>query len=358
MARSDKKQRNKARREAKRRDARRKASQSPIKRFAEAKGEIDVYMVGDFHGDRQVQIIFYKRTAMGNILATFLVDRGVVGLKDAWAKPHCPPDELDMILRQFPTDLQGRRTTVDDAVSLLRSAVRFTVDNGMRLPKDLDKATSIFGGLGDWRDADTSQFIMEFAGHPEDLRQRLVTSSFEDYIQRKDVSFIFSDTAPYMDQATGEYYDTDAPNIEEDLANIADEIVDSYSSEDLEKMRNLALPSAITLCKALEQDLKAHNQTPRPQLREACQTVLLATLISAEVKDIPTEYRPDLCSALIDALASRISEDDAVVEEHFQTISQVLNGIKRTDLLNKVGNDKEIVELPGNLRIRPSDEEK
>jgi hypothetical protein len=83
---------------------------------------------------------------------------------------------------------------------------------------------------------------MEFAGHPDDLHQRLIGQPFEDYIQRTDIDFVFSDNAPVMDQGTGEYIDDD----EEEGDTLANSIIDSFSEDELAAFIDRLTPAAMS----------------------------------------------------------------------------------------------------------------
>jgi hypothetical protein len=144
----------------------------------------------------------------------------------------------------------------------------------MRLPKDWLKAAMLIGGVGDWQSADVSNFVMEFRGHPEDLRQRLIGQSFDSYVRRQDVSFVFREDAPYMDQATGDYLGKDDFENESDIDNGA--LHDSYAMlrESLDKTGEL-------LAAETRRWLTEQNEVPSPELPRAWSGVFVSTLASS-----------------------------------------------------------------------------
>jgi len=206
MSRADKKRRHEAKRKAKRVQIKRQQSISPFKRLVDAPGEIEYWMSQTLGAIGQMQIYVYKRAAGLTGVAVFLIDRGVVGLKDAYARTNIAREEFDNMLdgaerRGIPMS----RVTIEDVRRVVAGGIRWANENGMRLPKDWAKPASMIGGVGDWASADVSEFVSEFAGHPEDLRLRLIGEPFESYIRRPDIRFIFSDAAPVMDPRTGKY---------------------------------------------------------------------------------------------------------------------------------------------------------
>src|SRR5690349_6827750 len=84
MAKPDKSHRHNAKRKAKRQAIRRQQSVSPVKRLASAPGELECWASENFEQTGQMQLFAWKRAAGLSGVACFLLDRGVVGLKDAW----------------------------------------------------------------------------------------------------------------------------------------------------------------------------------------------------------------------------------------------------------------------------------
>lgn len=273
MSREDKRQRHKAKREAKRREARRQNSVSPIKRLADADGQIEYWMSDGLFEDGQTQVYVYKRAVGLCGLACFLIDRGVVGLKDAYYRLNIDPIEFaDLRERINRNGVPLRRAALDEIRALIAGAIRWTSDNGLRLPTDWQKPASIFGGVGDWKSADVSKFVMEFQGHPEDLRQRLIGDSFENYVMRTDVEFLFSSDAPYMDQKTGEYENNDRPGYEDE----SDLALDEDSREAIRSTINQIKEASQTMMKETADWLATRDQKPSPELQEVWGDILFS----------------------------------------------------------------------------------
>jgi hypothetical protein len=210
MAKPDKKRRRELKRKEKRLAIRKRESVSPVKRLADAPGELECWMSKEFEVMGQASAFCYKRAAGLTGVACFLVDRGVVGLKDAWIQLNVDYSRFEEMLEiSASRGIVTRQVPLDQVRNLVAGGVRWATENGMRLPKDWMRAAAFIGGIGDYKSADVSQFVKEFAGHPEDLRQRLIGETLETYLRRTDIRFIFSDAAPYMDPKTGEYVDLD-----------------------------------------------------------------------------------------------------------------------------------------------------
>ena len=337
----DKKQRHKAKRQAKKLAARRRDSISPIKRLADAKGEIDCWTSGDFGDMRQMQIFAYKRGGGVSGVACFLIDQGVVGLKDAWVRISIPRSEFDeMVQKSAGHGIDMKRVPLETIRAVIAGAVRWTHDNGMRLPNDLAKVTSIIGGIGDWQSADVSNFSKEFMGHPDDLRRRLISEPFESYIQRKDIEFLFSDAAPVMDLETGRYIDPDDSfdfdDMDEDqIESIANELPE----EEIAQLEEQITPLAIGLAGDTTTWLSARGQAASAKLVNAWQSVIIAgTLANIAMPDAAPEEAAGYTENLLDGLSDRIDEKYLAeyqlaidqVTEHFETDPAMMqNAIKK-----------------------------
>lgn len=335
MARKDKKQRHEAKRKAKRLAARRRESISPVKRLADATGETEFWMSTDFEFNGQTQIFAYKRGAGLSGVACFLIDRGVVGLKDAWMRMDVDRDDLDGMLEgSRARGVRMQRVGRAEVQRLIAGSVRWAHENGMRLPKDWIRSASLIGGVGDWASADVSEFVREFAGHPEDLRQRLIAEPFDTYIRRNDIAFIFNDAAPYLDQGTGEYVDQsllgfdddeddNEPGVDDD--DLDDEefqsIVDALPEEELNALVDSFVPAAAALAVetanwlANKSDKSEHDAAPSPQLFEAWRSILLASMASKWA-----------CPTLLKDLSDRI--EPAVFSDYHRAVGQALAHLK------------------------------
>lgn len=342
MPKKDKRQRREAKRKAKQQASRRQASVSPAKRLAEAKGEIECWASDQFESSGQLQIFVYKRGAGLKGVACFLIDRGVVGLKDAWVRVGVDRNKFDGILETSQDEgIPMRPSTSDEVQRWVGAAVRWAHDNGMRLPRDWVKAAAFVGGVGDWKSADVSRFVKEFAGHPEDLRQRLIGEPFDTYIQRTDIQLVFSDEAPYMDQKTGRYaqelnpFDDDDED-SDDADDIDDEIesaLDAIPEEQIDAFLARFVPAAIALTANTQQWLRARGVEPSPALPSAWQTVMMArTLSVGAMPDASEEEIADCGFDLMKDLGGRY-ESASEAAEHHRALGQVLEHLQTDTMM-------------------------
>lgn len=319
MSKVGKTQRARGKRDAKRAKAKRRTSVSPVKRLAAGRGESECWISENFLLDGQMQVIVYKQAAGLTGVACFLVDRGIAGLKDAWTRMHASRAELRGLLELC--DAQGlrmRRGTIDEARKWVTGAARWAHDNGMRLPKDWANAVSLLGGAGDWKSADVSGFVKEFAGHPEDLRQRLVGQSFEAFVERDDIEFIFSEDAVYLDQRTGQYQTaSETGDGYADLESLAADV----PVEELDAMIDRLTPATNALAAETADWLAMRGDTPSPELVEAWGAIVLASMLSrSAMPDGSDEDVAGFGYELLEGLAarietSRLAEYDAAVRQ-------------------------------------------
>jgi hypothetical protein len=325
MPKADKKQRHKAKREAKRRQAQRQKSISPIKRLADAPGEIEYWMSDDFDGLGQSQMFVYKRAAGLTGIACFLVDRGVVGLKDAWARVHIEKAEFnDMLEECRDRGIPMRHATLDEVRRMVAGGIRWAHDNGMRLPKDWVKPAALLGGINDWMTADVSAFVKEFAGHPDDLRQRLISEPFESYIERDDIDFDFSELAPYMNQETGDYVHPDGSEDDDLDEEEFEGILTGISDAEMVRLTAaLTLPATALADETVLWLTTRHGEEPSPELIPAWQSFLLVTLLTEIV--MPSASADERADFEHDALQEMVERfDEARSSEYEDAIEQLL----------------------------------
>ncbi len=281
MSRPDKKARLNARKKAKQLEVRRKRSTSPAKRLADATGgTLRCWMSLDYETHDQANIFVYKSAGGLSGIACFLVDRGIAGLKDCWLTMHAPIEQLqEMLATARGMNTPMREASLGEIRLLIAGAARWAFDHGMRLPKDWQKPAAVVGGLEDWRNADVSDFVKGFAGHPEDLRRRLIGEPIETFLQRRDIEFIFSEDAPFLDHETGNYLNNSHDDFEE------------ADSDDVETLDELLqdLPSSVAaqLDAAAEQLanrtgnwLASRKEEASPELLDAWHGLLMSIVLS------------------------------------------------------------------------------
>jgi hypothetical protein len=333
MSKADKKQRHRAKREAKKLAMRRREAAGPLKRLAGAPGDIECWMSDSFELNGQMQLFAYKRAAGLSGMACFLVDEGVVGLKDAWTRIGVERVEFnEMIDGSRERGIPMRRATVDEVRRWIASGIRWANENGMRLPKDWVKTVSLIGGVGDWASADVSAFVKEFAGHPNDLRQRLIREPFDTYIQRSDINFVFSNAATYLDQDSGEYIEEDN-NLDDLDEDELQAIADDLPVEEVNALAERLAPTAVGLVEETSRWLATRGNTPSTELVEAWRSILLAAMMSgAAMPDAPQKDVADFGFELLEGMSDRIDEirrieyQHAVEQalEHLQTDSSMM----------------------------------
>ncbi len=348
MGKANKKQRHRAKREAKRREARKQKSISPVRRLADATGEVEYWMSEGFDNFGQAQLLVYKRAGGLTGTACFLIDRGVVGLKDAFMRFGIERSEFKKTLDNAAArGVEMRLVSLPDFKQRIASAARWAHENGMRLPKQWVKCASLVGGVGDWMSADVSGFVKEFVGHPEDLRRRLVREPFDSYVQRPEITFFFSANAPYLDQETGEYEDDDLDDDEEDNDE-EDDLDDDLDDDDLDldeldddelnrrvddifdakldAIMACFAPTEAGLVEETNQWLAARGETASPELNQAWRSMLVASVLAGSaMPEAPDDEVVLYAHTMLEDLATRIpeanrTEYDLAIQQAFARI--------------------------------------
>src|SRR5580692_1577506 len=115
MSQGNKKQRHEAKRKAKRLEMRRREAGAPAKRLAEAKGDVEYWMSDGLESTGQAQLFVFKQAAGLSGLACFLVDRGVVGLKDCYVRMGINRSEFNGVLEKCAaTGIKMRRAGIEE----------------------------------------------------------------------------------------------------------------------------------------------------------------------------------------------------------------------------------------------------
>ncbi len=318
-------------------------------------------MSDDFQLNGQMQLFVYKQAAGLSGIACFLVDRGIVGLKDAWTRTDMSRNEFrEMLEKCDRRGLRMGRVAIEEVRRWVAGGIRWAHENGMRLPKDWAKPASLIGGVGDWGSADLSGFAKEFAGHPEDLRQRLIGESFESLLAREDIDFIFSDAAPYMDQRTGQDAHVDDLNAldegDSDLDDDPQSLLAGLPDEALNKQADRFIPAATALAADTAKWLEARTDNASPGLLEAWRSMMLAaTLSKAAILDGPEDEVADLTYDFLKELSARIEPSRST--EHHRAVEQILEHLQTDPLLMqkavlKYGLADQTVEERNELEMR------
>jgi len=355
MPKLDKKQRHKAKREAKRREAKRRESISPLKRLADAPSQVECWMSRDFAENGQIQAFVYKQAGGLSGIACFLIDRGVVGLKDAWARMNVGRTDFNEMLEDCKERaIPMSRVTIEKVRRMIAGGLRWAFENGMRLPKDWATPALLIGGVGAWESADVSEFVKEFAGHPQDLRQRLIAEPFDDYLQRTDIDFIFSDSAPYKDQENGRYVDADKSDLFSDDDDDKDDpnLLEEVPEEEMKEMATQFADLAKNLATETTAWLHARNETPSRQLAKAWVALMVTSILTKAAK-------PDAGDDELSNFGFEMAQDfsDRVEESHRAdyeiAVQQVMNHMETVpDLVDKTAIKYGTEELPNGISER------
>ena len=326
---ANKKQRHEAKRKAKRLAVRKAQSVSPMKRLSDGSGEIECWASRNFEAMGQIQVLVFKRAAGLTGIACFLIDRGVVGLKDSWVRVDVPRKEFqEMLDAGSQRGIMMERISIEKTRDWVAGGARWAYDNGMRLPKDWLKHTMLIGGVGTWQTVDVSQFAMEFAGHPEDLRQRLIGETIETFLERNDILFIFNEAAPYMDQRTGQYApdaDFGAFDDDDDDDDVDDEMdeLDDESLEAFESLTQRVDATAKSLMAQTQLWLSERNETVSPELTEGWRAVLTSIMLAKSARpNATTEETSEVLSTLLEGQLEMLEPSQVATRR--QAIEQAL----------------------------------
>ncbi len=291
-------EKNRKKRDAKKREARKQAN-NPLKRVVDAPGPIECWATPIWGNQRQASILVYKQAAGINVIGCFLIDRGVAGLKDAYILLNRGREELQYIIQQISQNVsKPDRIDHAEAFKMITGAARWADDNGMRLPKHWIRYAEILGDVSDWKSADVSKFEMEFVGNPKDLMQRLVSSSYADYVKRADISFQFSVHTDYIGD-------------EDDWSELPEKLIDE---KEFERIMPELIEDAKPIARQLEQKvsawLRSRNEIPHEQLHHAAITMLLAVLLASHISPHATGRRAGvLCEACRELLTNYLTDE-------------------------------------------------
>jgi hypothetical protein len=193
--RAKKKERQRLKREKKRLAMRRAQSASPYKRIAAA-GEVEAcYINSNWQENGLATVQLIRRNPQGgHALAVFIIDIWCAGLKDAWGHLDLMQEELDGHLDRAQEEVELTRIDVELARQLVAGAIRFARKNGFKLPPKYERWTNLLGGDLQIDTADLSRFGKDgkllWVGPLDDLRDRLISCTAEQFCARPDVDFL------------------------------------------------------------------------------------------------------------------------------------------------------------------------
>jgi len=284
--RSRQKERKRLKRKRKQEALRKAASASPFKLISRLPAEVQCWMNTNWEQTRQASIFVLRQTRSGRCaMANFLVDFGMAGLKDAYGRLDSTAAEFfDEVLEPFRDRFPMASIDPSEAGRYIAGGIRFAHDNGFRLPHRYERWVAILGDIGDWRNADVSDFEMEFAGSLDDLRHRLIGQPVEEFLAREDVSIVLSDLAPSL---------------------LSDDILDYEEKDD--ELRQLALSSIVRW-------LISVGETPSPLVERAWDIYVeaIATIgdqIAEVAQDNSNAAACEMAEAIRDLIALEPFED-------------------------------------------------
>jgi hypothetical protein len=263
---ASKKEKHRLKRKQKQAEARKRRNRSPLDAIRPGEGVLQVFINEGWKRHRQASIYTLREVGGRRVFAGFLVDEGVAGLKDAWVMPNITLAQFDDMLRMTAEQVAPVVSCdVDYARRLIAGSIRFATQYGFRLPRDLATALKVIDGVGDWRDADVSEFVPEFAGSMRDLRARCVGQPVDEFLARTDVSFVIDNSAPsLLDEEAEADAEFDGDEFDEnDEFEAMAEAVDGFVDERLREVHQWCADT---------------GQTPHPRLKEAQDFMLLAAL--------------------------------------------------------------------------------
>ncbi len=204
-----KKEKQRLKRQKKKESARRAASASPLRRIATSGLSMECWIGADWRETGLADIIIWGAVPGGSgVIAGFLVDLTCVGLKDAWGRRNMTRSEFrDDVLAKWERGRGGiEQIDLQMTRRLVAGAMRFSRQNGFRLPPHFERWTPILGELGDIAEADLSEFgapggELHYVGTLEFLRQRLIGSTPDVFLARPDVKWMMPAEELDIDQA-------------------------------------------------------------------------------------------------------------------------------------------------------------
>ncbi len=196
-----KKSRQGQKRKRKQQGALRRQNISPYRQVIRAPGEFLCYCTQDWEEEGIASILVLKTVpGGGHVMGAYLVDFWCCGLKDAWGRLEMTEAEFDEALADAGAHAPMGRVHLDLVQKMVAGGIRFARQNGFRLPHRYDRWVGLIGVAPDSSDADLDLFgvkdsdrPLRYVGTLEDLEQRLIGSSLEEFLSSPDVHYLLSD---------------------------------------------------------------------------------------------------------------------------------------------------------------------
>ena len=265
MSRLSKKERRRLKQKQKRKQAIRLRNESPYRRI-EKGGRIESCVINDDWLERGQAMVYVLASVGGRppAMGAFMVDLWCAGLKDAWGRLEFSHADFRDLVEKAGSGtgmdfVQGDPETVR---GLIAGAIRLAHDNGFRLPPRYERWTVLLGGVGEWRQADLSNFGVDgklrWVGPVSDLRKRLVGCTVEEFFNREDVDFIVGFEEP-PDEGTF---------LADELAEVSEADEEEEVSEEVAGlMRERLIAEVRRWC-------FANREVPHPRMGEAVDLII------------------------------------------------------------------------------------
>lgn len=192
-----KKQKQRLKREKKHLQMRKAVSVSPQRRIADAAAAgtaVECYINPDWHEEGMAEVCVLREVPAlgGHVVAIFQVDSWCLGLKDAFGRLDMTPREFhDEVIPEMKERIGLEPVPLEEARALIASAIRFSRENGFRLPHHYERWVATLGEL-DIENADLSEFrdpdgFLRYVGSLDDLERRLIHTPLLQFVARDDV---------------------------------------------------------------------------------------------------------------------------------------------------------------------------
>lgn len=280
------KEKKRLKRKQKQQELRKAKLRTPLSRVASEGGRLECWVTGEWREMGMADILVLAHAPGGRCaFGVFLVDLWCVGLKDTWGEADITELEFrESILEKWQERTSGARLDPAVAKRLVAGAVRFSRQNGFKLPPHWDRWVSIFGPLGNLNEADLSDFGkdggLEYVGTAKFLRERLIGCTPEQFLTRPDVKWsTFTGESRSVDDlyepegAFGEILDDEEDEDDQDEEDFDDEDLEGdvrLLSEAMERMTE-------QLSNAVRKWCFANARVPSAKLKEAAAVALAST---------------------------------------------------------------------------------
>jgi len=338
-----KKEKQRLKRKQKHKQLRKAASFTALDRIARGAGQLECYINDDWRDSGMASVQVLGQLPDGRCAhAGFLVDVWCVGLKDAFGHRTSLRAGFEDHLDRIGEVLNMVRIPVSEAKRLIAGAIRFSRQNGFRLPPHYDRWVAIFGDLDDVSQADLTDFGvaggLRYVGEEDFLRRRLAGCTVDEFLDRDDVEWV---TAGGLPHEAVDYFRRRDEEEDEDFEEGGKLFGGGLDMSNAEQLAGLARVLGETTDRAEHAVLDWCDRgglEPHPRLREAL-TALLASALPSVMYAREADKNPDMVdpSELPDAedmlemnLESYPSRDRQEVEQALGQVRQYMTQFKST----------------------------